>query len=66
LFWSSPELERKLAPFRDFHDENLVHRSLEGQTRTEASANAAGQQADVCNYRWEFHRSGLMTLPISA
>ena len=59
LFWNSPDLERKLASFRDYYNERRVHSSLGGRTPAEVSDNRERQRADIRAYRWESHCGGL-------
>ena len=62
LFWSAPNLERKLSAFQAFYNAHQAHTSLDGRppvpTRTEVAA--------LTHYRWAAHRRGLYQTPIAA
>jgi transposase InsO family protein len=66
LFWNLPDLERKLASFRDYYNESRVHSSLSGRTPAEVSDTRERQRADIRAYRWESHCGGLYQLPVAA
>ena len=62
LFWSAPDLERKLLAFQTFYNAHRAHTSLDGRppipTPTEVAA--------LTHYRWVAHCRGLYQTPIAA
>ena len=62
LFWSAPDLEKKLSAFQTFYNAHRAHGSLDGRTpvptRTEVAA--------LTHYRWAAHCRGLYQTPIAA
>ena len=62
LFWSAPDLERKLVEFQDFYNAHRAHASLEGRTPVQTGKAVA----TLTHYRWEEHCRGLYQTPIAA
>ena len=62
LFWSAPDLERKLTAFQDFYNAHRAHTSLNGRTPVQTRKDVA----PLNHYRWETHCRGLYQTPIAA
>ena len=62
LFWSAPDLEKKLSAFQDFYNAHRAHASLEGRTPVQKRKDVA----TLNHYRWKEHCSGLYQTPIAA
>ena len=66
LFWNAQDLERKLADFRQYYNQDRVHQSLGGDTPVVISGNSLPQRAKLSNYSWVSHCNGLFQTPIAA
>ena len=62
LFWSAPDLEKKLSAFQDFYNAHRAHASLEGRTPVQKRQDVA----TLNHYRWDQHCRGLYQTPIAA
>lgn len=62
-FWSSRDLERKLASFMDYYNQKRVHRALDGAVPDKASPSKIARFDD---YQWEHSCRGLYQLPTAA
>ena len=62
LFWSAPDLEKKLSAFQDFYNAHRAHASLEGRTPVQKRKDVA----TLNHYRWKEHCSGLYQTPVAA
>ena len=66
LFWNSTDLERKLACFAEYFNEQRVHRGLEGKTPDDMAGESKLKIADLTNFTWKSSCRGLVQLPIAA
>ena len=66
LFWNSADLERKLACFAKYFNEQRVHRGLEGKTPDDMAGESTLNIADLTNFTWKSSCRGLVQLPIAA
>lgn len=66
FFWNTQDLERKLASYRQYYNENRVHQSLSGSTPQHVSDNSQGQYSQLDHYSWNSHCNGLFQTPIAA
>ena len=62
LFWSAPDLKKKLSEFQDFYNSHRAHASLQGRTPVQKRKDVA----TLNHYRWEEHCRGLYQTPIAA
>ena len=62
LFWSAPDLERKLSAFQTFYTAHRAHTSLDGRPPVPTRAAVAA----LTHYRWVAHCRGLYQTPIAA
>ena len=62
LFWSVPDLEKKLSEFQDFYNTHRTHAALHGQTPVPKRKDIA----TLDYYRWEGHCRGLYQTPVAA
>ncbi|HUF72444.1 MAG TPA: integrase core domain-containing protein [Gammaproteobacteria bacterium] len=62
-FWTTRDLERKLASFMDYYNRKRVHRALDGALPDTASRTKVIHLDD---YRWEPCCRGLYQLPVAA
>lgn len=62
-FWTTRDLERKLASFMDYYNRQRVHRALDGD---EPDAQFPTETARLDHYRWETRCHGLYQLPVAA
>ena len=65
FFWNSVDLTRKLAAFRDYHNEFRVHRSLGGTTPARQAGAASPPPAALKTYAWQQHCQGLFQTPVA-
>jgi len=61
-FWNARDLERKLAAFKVYYNAARTHRSLDGQTPTEAPK----PRQQLGSMSWQQYCRGLYQLPIPA
>jgi transposase InsO family protein len=66
FFWNAPDLEQKLASFRDYFNAAHVHQGLRADTLAEKTGASRPPLANFADYRWECHCHGLVDLPIAA
>ena len=62
LFWSVPDLDKKLSDFQDFYNDHCAHLSLDGRTPVHNRKDVA----TLNRYGWEEHRGELYQTPIAA
>jgi putative transposase len=62
LFWSAPDLEKKLSEFQDFYNSHRAHASLEGRTPVQTRQDVA----TLKDHGWAVHCRGLYQTPIAA
>lgn len=65
-FWSSRDLEKKLATYQEYYNNNRVHRALGGVPPIEIDLVAGRKITRIDDYRWEKHCRGLYQLPVAA
>ncbi len=63
LFWTTTDLQLKLAAFRTFYNGYRTHTSLKGKTPIETPRSKG---IDIKSYRWQKHCRGLYQMPIAA
>ena len=66
LFWGRADLERKLAKFQRYFNEERVHQAHDGRTPHEIGGAERAPVADLQNFRWESTCDGLVQLPKAA
>ena len=66
LFWNTQDLERKLANFKQYHNRDRVHQSLDGNTPAFVCGDPLPLHAKLRNYSWASHCNGLFQSPIAA
>jgi len=66
FFWNSIDLHRKLENFRVHYNGVRVHRSLDGTTPENRTANSSSSKANPAHYAWEQHCNGLFETPVAA
>ena len=66
FYWNAPDLEQKLASFRDYFNALRVHQGLGGDTPAEQAGASPPAFASLADYRWQSHGHGLVQLPIAA
>lgn len=66
LFWTSTDLERKLAEFQGYYNAERIHASLGNATPVEFGGARNRKRADLSNHEWKTHCRGLVQLPIAA
>jgi putative transposase len=66
LFWSAVDLERKLAEFQAYYNQERGHSSLDGATPAEVGDGETETVVDLANYRWRKTCGGLVELPVAA
>ena len=62
LFWSAPDLDKKLSDFQDFYNTHRAHSSLDGRTPVQKRKDVA----TLNRYGWKGHCAGLYQTPIAA
>jgi transposase InsO family protein len=65
LFWTTPDLETKLAEFQHYFNGHRTHAGLEGKL-PESPIAGSGSPIDLASYRWQKHCRGLYQTPIAA
>ena len=63
LFWTTSDLETKLAEFQHYFNGHRTHAGLEGKL---PESPIAGSPIDLASYRWQKHCRGLYQTPIAA
>jgi len=66
LFWTSTDLERKLAEFQLYYNDERVHASLCGATPVEFGGDAPCKRVNLSDFAWKKHCRGLVELPLAA
>ncbi|MGB5584753.1 MAG: integrase core domain-containing protein [Gammaproteobacteria bacterium] len=66
LFWNAADLERKLADFQTYYNQNRTHSSLAGATPVELAGGDPKLQTTLNKFRWQTHCRGLYRLPAAA
>ena len=66
FFWNAEDLERKLAYFAQYYNQNRTHQSLSGKTPEIISSNIEYENARLDQYSWNSHCKGLFQTPIAA
>lgn len=64
LFWNASDLGRKLCAFKDYYNQYRVHSSLAGTSPGQFGTEPASNQANLDNFGWKSHCSGLFQTPI--
>jgi putative transposase len=65
LFWTTVDLDAKLAEFRKYYNGHRTHAGLEGGL-PEPGADGSASPIDFDSYRWRRHSRGLYQTPIAA
>ncbi len=68
-FWSTRDLERKLADFQTYYNSQRAHYALGGLPPALRDKHRPGQRSAgiaLTPYRWQSHCRGLFQLPIAA
>jgi transposase InsO family protein len=65
-FWGVLDLERKLLLFKEYYNQDRVHRGLDGAIPDARPANTNQNTACLDNYQWKSCCHGLYQLPIAA
>jgi len=65
-FWSANDLAKKLILFKDYYNQDRVHRGLEGTTPNSHSTEKCLSTAHLDNYLWKSCCRGLYQLPKAA
>ena len=66
FIWNAEDLERKLAYFAQYYNQNRTHQSLSGKTPEIISSNIEYENARLDQYSWNSHCKGLFQTPIAA
>ena len=66
LFWTSTDLERKLASFRDYYNRHRVHTSLDGCVPIDFPDHRNVLSNTNSKIQWASHLNGRYQLPIAA
>lgn len=66
FFWNKQNLERKLADFAQFYNQNRTRQSLNGKTPDSVSSDVQPRCALLDQYSWRSHCNGLFQTPIAA
>ena len=66
FFWNKQDLERKLADFAQYYNQNRAHQSLNGKTPESVSSEVQSRCALLDHYSWHSHCNGLFQTPIAA
>jgi len=66
FFWNKQDLERKLASFAQYYNQNRTHQSLNGHTPDFVSGHVQSRRARLDQYPWRSHCNGLFLSPIAA
>jgi putative transposase len=65
-FWNALDLTRKLGTFRCYHNEQRVHRSVDGTTPAQRAGASAPPPATLDHYGWRQYCHGLFQIPVAA
>jgi len=66
FFWNASDLDRKLAQFKTYFNDERTHTALLGGTPTGGCGNLTANVVSLDNYRWQKYCKGLFQLPIAA
>ncbi len=66
FFWNTVDLEWKLGAFRNYYNEQRVHRSLDGATPAQRAGASSPAPASLEHHAWRQHCRGLFHTPIAA
>ena len=66
LFWGKRDLERKLADFKTYYNEQRVHSSVGDTTPAARAGDRESQILNFDDYRWQSHCRGLYQTPMAA
>jgi transposase InsO family protein len=66
FFWNAQDLERKLAEFKHYYNQDRAHQSLCGDTPSVVSGDHKPLYANISNYSWRSHCNDLFQIPIAA
>ena len=66
FFWNAQDLERKLAQFRHYYNQDRTHQSLGGDTPAVVSGDPQPRRVKLSNYSWRSHCNDLFQTPIAA
>ncbi|HEC12602.1 MAG TPA: transposase [Acidiferrobacteraceae bacterium] len=66
LFWNAQDLERKLALFRRYYNQNRPHQALGGEIPAGVAGDHQFTTAKLDNYAWQSHCGGLFQTPVPA
>ena len=66
FFCNKQDLERKLADFAQYYNQNRAHQSRNGKTPESVSSEVQSRCALLDNYSWHSHCNGLFQTPIAA
>jgi putative transposase len=66
FFWNVVDLAQKLGEFRDYYNEDRVHRSLDGSTPAQRAGASSPAYAPLDHHAWRQHCRGLFQTPIAA
>ena len=66
FFWNAQDLERKLAEFKHYYNQDRTHQSLCGDTPAVVSGDPKPLCANITNYSWRSHCNDLFQTPIAA
>ena len=66
FFWNAVDLTRKLEAFRDYYNDQRVHRALAGSTPAQRADALCPAPAALDHYGWQQRCQGLFQIPIPA
>jgi len=66
LFWNSHDLQRKLDAFKAYYNGFRVHASLDGETPLHSIGEPKLGKANIYDFGWQTHCSGLFQTPIAS
>ncbi len=66
FFWNAANLERKLAQYQAYFNEQRTHSGIQGSTPAVKGGASAANFANLDHYRWQHHCGALYELPIAA
>lgn len=66
LFWTSIDLERKLAEFKDYYNQHRAHSALPRDAPAELAGEVQNPKAGLTDYCWKSHCRGLFHTPTAA
>ena len=66
FFWNAVDLARKLEAFRDYYNDDRVHRAIAGLTPAQGAGALSPASAALDHYGWQQHCRGLFEIPVAA